>query len=34
MEPQNVEQGISKEEMRGLSKEMATINAKNHTERY
>ena len=30
----NIEQGMSKEEGRGLSEEMATKNAKNHKERY
>jgi hypothetical protein len=30
----NTEQGMSKEEVRGLSEEMATKNAKNHKERY
>jgi hypothetical protein len=28
-----IEQGMSKEEVRGLSEEMATKNAKNHKER-
>jgi len=30
----SIEQGMSKEEGRGLSKEMATNNAKDHKERY
>lgn len=29
-----IEQGMSKEEVRGLSEEMAAENAKNHQERY
>jgi hypothetical protein len=30
----NIEYGMSKEEGRGLSEEIATKNAKNHKERY
>ncbi len=30
----NIEQGMSKEEGRGLSEEMAATNAKNHKQRY
>jgi hypothetical protein len=33
-EQMNPEQGMSKEEGRGMSEEMATKNAKNHKERY